>query len=529
MRSSVHTVAQALSVCATSVRDQTASRHRVNADDLGSPPSDHSGRALAGRVLAQRYQLRHQLAIGGMAEVWEADDLVLGRPVAVKILHPQFANDPVVRQRFHIEAVAAARLVDPSIVAIFDTVDLDGCDAIVMELVRGRTLRDFLDERGALEPIEVVHIGAEVAGALSVAHRAGVIHRDIKPANILLSDDGRVLVTDFGIAKVLDEPDITRTAQVLGTVKYLAPEQVEGGPVDGRTDLYALGAVLYEAVCGEAPFRAETPAALALARMHRDPTRPSLVLNEVPADLENTIVRAMSRAPGERFATANDMRAALRSTRFEVLADPSVAAVTPPPTPSPVRSRRGRSGIVVTLIVLAVLLLIALLVANTDAGKTLFSNEPTATTTTVPRQLAITTAHSFDPADRTGFENEAAAMNAVDADSLTSWSTDAYATRSFGNLKAGVGLVIDLAVEERVGTVTIDSPSRGWSVDAYVATGSPTTLLGWGPVRASATDVRGALTLNLNGASGNAVLLWITQLDETAPWQVTITDVIVTS
>ncbi len=460
--------------------------------------------------------------------MWEADDLVLGRAVAVKVLHPQFASDPQIRQRFHIEAVAAARLVDPSIVAIFDTVDLDGCDAIVMELVRGRTLRDFLDERGALEPIEVVHIGAEVAGALSVAHRAGVIHRDIKPANILLSDDGRVLVTDFGIAKVLDEPDITRTAQVLGTVKYLAPEQVEGGPVDGRTDLYALGAVLYEAVCGEAPFRAETPAALALARMHRDPTRPSLVLNDIPADLENTIVRAMSRQPGERFASANDMRAALRSTRLDVLADPSTTPVQRE-TPPHIRSRRGRSGIVVTVVVLAVLLLIALLIANTDAGKTLFSNQSESTTTTVPRQLAISTAHSFDPADRTGFENESAAMNAVDADSLTSWSTDAYSTRTFGNLKAGVGLVIDLAVEERVGSVTIDSPSRGWSVEAYVATGSPTTLIGWGPVRASATNVNGAITLDLDGAAGNAVLLWITQLDDTAPWQVTITDVIVTS
>lgn len=520
-------MALASSVCVISDRDHVASQHHVNEDNSGTPPAG-TGRSLGGRVLAQRYQLRQQVAIGGMAEVWEADDLVLGRAVAIKILHPQFANDPVVRQRFHIEAIAAARLIDPSIVAIYDTVDLDGCDAIVMEFVHGRTLRDFLDERGALDPIEVVHIGAEVAGALAVAHRAGVIHRDIKPANILLSDDGRVLVTDFGIAKVLDEPDITRTAQVLGTVKYLAPEQVEGGPVDGRTDLYALGAVLYEAVCGEAPFRAETPAALALARMHRDPTRPSLVLNEVPADLEDTIVRAMSRAPGERFATANDMRAALRATRLEVLADPSVSNPTTPAV-TPVRSRRGRSGIVVTLVVLAALLLIAVLVANTDAGKTLFSNEPATTTTTNPRQLAITTAHSFDPADRTGFENEAAAMNAVDADSLTSWSTDTYATRTFGNLKAGVGLVIDLAVEERVGTVTIDSPSRGWSVNAYVATGSPTTLIGWGPIRATATDVEGAITLNLGGASGNAVLLWITQLDTTAPWQVEITDVIVTS
>lgn len=500
----------------------------MNADDTGPPPAQQTGRALAGRVLAQRYEMRSQLAIGGMAEVWEANDLVLGRAVAVKILHPQFANDPTVRQRFHIEAVAAARLVDPTIVAIYDTVDLDGCDAIVMELVRGRTLRDFLDERGALDPIEVIHIGAEVAAALAVAHKAGVIHRDIKPANILLSDDGRVLVTDFGIAKVLDEPDLTRTAQVLGTVKYLAPEQVEGGPVDGRTDLYALGAVLYEAVCGDAPFRAETPAALALARMHRDPTRPSLVLKEIPADLETTVMRAMSRAPGDRFASANDMRAALLSTRLDVLADPETASAAIEVPARPQRVKRGWSGVIVTLVVVGVLLLIALLVANTDAGRTFLSNQPTTTTTT-PRQLAISTAHSFDPTDRTGFENESAAMNAVDADSLTSWSTEVYTSRTFGNLKAGVGLVIDLAAEGIVGSIAIDSPSSGWSVEAYVATGAPTTLLGWGPVVTSATDIRGSVTLDLHKAQGNAILLWITELKDTPPWQVTITDVIVTS
>lgn len=306
-----------------------------------------------------------------MAEVWEAVDETLGRPVAVKVLHPQFADDPTVRARFHTEAVAAARLVDPTIVAILDTVDVDGCDAIVMELVRGRTLREWLDERGALEPVEVVHIGAEVATALSVAHRAGVIHRDIKPANILLSDDGRVLVTDFGIAKVLDAPDLTRTAQVLGTVKYLAPEQVEGGPVDGRTDIYALGAVLYEMLCGEAPFRAETPAALALARMHRDPTRPSLVLPRVPADLDATVMRAMARTPSHRFATATDLRAALLATRHDVTAsapDATELAVAP--------AHRRRSGVVVLAVVLAVVVLLALLVANTSMGRRLFSSAP---------------------------------------------------------------------------------------------------------------------------------------------------------
>lgn len=357
-------------------------------------PSDHHDLRLKGRLLAGRYLLVRQVATGGMAEVWEATDETLGRAVAVKVLHPQFAGDPTVRARFHIEAVAAARLVDPTIVAILDTVDVDGCDAIVMELVRGRTLRDWLDERGALDPVEVVHIGTEVATALSVAHRAGVIHRDIKPANILLSDDGRVLVTDFGIAKVLDAPDLTRTAQVLGTVKYLAPEQVEGGPVDGRTDVYALGAVLYEMLCGEAPFRAESPAALALARMHRDPTRPAAILPRVPADLDTTIMRALSRTPSDRFANATDLRAALLATRYDVPSstDPATAGSSRAESVS-VRPRRRRSGIVVSAIVLAVLVVLALLVADTSIGHRLFSSSPPTTVVDVGSTPTLTGPH----------------------------------------------------------------------------------------------------------------------------------------
>lgn len=491
-----------------------------------------------GRLIAQRYRLRRLIAVGGMSEVWEADDEILGRAVAIKVLHAQFAADPVLRARFQTEAIAAARLVHPTIVSIYDTVEIDGRDAIVMELVRGRTLREFLDERGSLDAIEVVHIGVEVATALAIAHRAGIIHRDIKPANILLSDDGRVIVTDFGIAKVLDEPDLTRTAQLLGTVKYLAPEQVEGGPVDGRTDLYALGAVLYEALCGEAPFRAESPAALALARMHRDPTRPAMVVGGVPVDLDVCLMRALARVPSDRFATANDMRAALAATRLDVFADPTVAApaLVPHGTPEtnediePVVSR-GRSGLVVTLIVIVALVVIALLVVNTAAGRRLLSSEPTTTTTQPqPHTVAISTTRSFDPADRNGgLENESTTRNAVDADPLTSWSTEAHPSRTFGGSRSGVGLIIRLAETTPVATISIDSPSKGWTVTAYMGDGSPTTLADWGTPVTTATDIRGHVTLDLDGAEGDAILLWITDLGDGPPWQVAITDVIVTS
>lgn len=333
-----------------------------------------------GEVLAGRYRLDRHLANGGMAAVWAGTDLVLDRPVAVKVLHQNLAADDAIRGRFHNEAIAAARLVHPSIVSIYDTIELPDCEAIVMELVRGRTLREYLDERGTLEPIEVVHIGVEVAGALTSAHKAGIIHRDIKPANILLSDDGRVVVTDFGIAKVIDDPDATRTQQLLGTIRYLAPEQVEGGPIDGRTDLYALGCVLYEALCGDAPFRADTPAALALARLHREPVRPSARVGGVPVDLDAILLRTLAREPIDRFGTADDLRAALLATRLDEMVPADITVEADRATlesgsrvddahddrREPIRStgRGGGSFLVFGVLVLGALVLAAALLAR---------------------------------------------------------------------------------------------------------------------------------------------------------------------
>jgi hypothetical protein len=501
----------------------------------------------AGRVLAGRYRLDHHIASGGMAEVWAATDEVLDRPVAVKILHSHLGLDAGLQARFRHEAVAAARLVHPAIVAIYDTCHEDGTDAIVMELVRGRTLRDYLDERGRLDPVEVVHIGAEVSSALACAHRAGIVHRDIKPANILLSDDGRVLVTDFGIAKVLDEPDLTRTSQLLGTVKYLAPEQVESGPVDARTDVYALGAVLYECLCAEPPFRADNPAALALARLHRDPPPPHDVIAGVPPELDHALVRALKRRPDDRFATADGLRTALLSTRVDTWDDrtavtgpqvpvPSVATATsgtadpttaaprgpwtpagagpsPGPVAAPPRRRGPTAGVVVSLVVVLALLLVALLVATTDVGRELFDNvRPEIGTPAAPTSVAIVDAHSFDPRVPGDVENEEQVGLAIDGDPATAWKTDTYANRQFGRLKDGVGLVVALDGSRALDQLVVESPSSAWAASIYVAAGDPGTLDGWGAPVTSADGIDGGATFDLQGAEGESVLIWITDL-----------------
>ncbi len=202
-----------------------------------------------------------------MGTVWIADDPVLSRRVAVKVLRGDLAADAPTRRRFRNEAIAAARLNHPNIVATYDTGDDPDAAYIVMELVDGPTVRDLVDERGQLSVRDVLRIGIQVAAALEAAHQAHLVHRDVKPANVLVPSSGPVKVTDFGIAKASDADDLTKTGMVMGTARYLAPEQVNGGTADARSDVYALGLVLYEMLCGSPPFGGDNHVATAMARL----------------------------------------------------------------------------------------------------------------------------------------------------------------------------------------------------------------------------------------------------------------------
>jgi len=264
-----------------------------------------------GSEIAGRYVLREPIASGGMAQVWEADDTVLGRRVAVKLLHPHLAGDPAFVSRFRAEAKAAARLSHQSIVAIYDTASEDGIEAIVMELIDGMTLRQYLDASGQLSLDDTVDLVTQVAGALDAAHGAKLVHRDIKPGNIMLCPDRRVKVTDFGIAKALEGGDHTDHGTMLGTAKYLAPEQVEGTPVDPRADIYSLGVVVYEALTGVPPFSAETGTATALARLRVDPRPPREINHELAPGVERVVLTALERDRSRRYPTAGAMAAAL--------------------------------------------------------------------------------------------------------------------------------------------------------------------------------------------------------------------------
>ena len=277
-----------------------------------APPPTHT-------VIAERYELQRHLAQGGMAEVWLAVDLTLDRKVAVKWLKPSLAGDPIVAERFRREAIAAASLNHPNIVAVHDVFAQDGRQAVVMQLVEGKSLRQLLDTQKRLSPELTCHIGSCVAAALDHAHEAGFIHRDVKPGNIMITSDGRVLLTDFGIAKALQSAgdDLTSPNIMMGTAKYLSPEQVRGKKLDGRADLYSLGLVLYECLAGRVPFLGESDADTALARLQRDPTDLSRLRATLPTGLVVVIHQLLSRNPTHRPTSGAELAVSLREAARE--------------------------------------------------------------------------------------------------------------------------------------------------------------------------------------------------------------------
>jgi eukaryotic-like serine/threonine-protein kinase len=311
---------------------------------------------VASQVFTGRYQIVRHLARGGMAEVYLARDLLLDRPVALKVLFPEFATDRSFVERFRREARSAANLNHPNIVSIYDWGEEEGTYFIVMEYVDGLTLRDVIRRQGPLMASRAAEIGADIAAALQFAHVGGVIHRDVKPGNVLITTS-QVKVTDFGIARAGDPAEsLTQAGAVMGTATYFSPEQAQGHVVDPRTDVYSLGVVLYEMVAGRPPFTGDNPVSIAYQHVREDPVPPSRHNPDVPPVFDAIIAKAMAKNRANRYSSADDLRTdLLRFNQGQTVSaaplPPAVAltgVMTPaggPPAPPPVDATRIQSGI----------------------------------------------------------------------------------------------------------------------------------------------------------------------------------------
>jgi beta-lactam-binding protein with PASTA domain len=371
------------------------------------------------RRYGDRYQVSRPLGSGGMAEVYLARDEQLGRNIALKVMHPEYAKDRAFIERFRREAQAAARLSDPKVVSIFDWGSDNGTYYIVMEYVEGKTLKEMLHERGPLPPERALAIAADVCDALHLAHEEGIVHRDIKPANIIKSAT-HTKVTDFGIARAATDTGqtVTQTGTVIGTASYLSPEQAQGLPVDARSDLYSVAIVLYEMLTGEVPFQGDTPVAIAYKHVTEHPRPPSALNPSLSDDVDAVVMKGLAKNPENRYQSAEEMAGDLRrilrgepvtatpvlgdqdtmvSQRTGAIAgvpvDDRTRAMTPMPPP------KGRRGLVYAL---TILLFLGILIAVVALVFSLLSNS--AATVEVPNVVGETFADAEKALVDAGFK-----------------------------------------------------------------------------------------------------------------------------
>ena len=456
-----------------------------------------------GELISGRYELEKLVGSGGMSNVFKAHDRLLERTVALKILHEQFTRDEDYVERFRREARAVARLAHPNIVTVIDRGEQDGRQFIVFEYVDGPNLKD-LTRDGPLEVRDAIGLTLQVARALSFAHARGLVHRDVKPQNVLLNEDGQAKVTDFGIARSLDVQGVTQTGTVLGTSDYIAPEQARGQKVDPKTDIYSLGAVLYELLVGEVPFSGDNFVAVAMRHVNEPVPSVLEARPDCPARLDFAIQRAMAKDPDDRFQSMDELVTELEACLAEVDGGDEGATMIVPAARAPRRAARRRPRripVTPVLIVLAGALTAVgafLLLRNDGARNAL----PVVSGSSEPVRLQGLGAYDPPPGD--GSEHGDEAVLAADGDPGTTWNTETYSNFQ----KDGVGLVLQAPEAVALSKLTVRSVGSGF--EAQIKAGNSTTG-GFTDVSGGFQSVGSSKTFSLdtNGRKFRYYVVWL--------------------
>jgi serine/threonine-protein kinase len=523
-----------------------------------------------GETLSGRFRIERLLGRGGMSSVWQAYDEELGRPVAIKLLHTRRLESADSVDRFEREARTLALLTHPGIVTVIDRGETDGRPFIVCELVDGRDLHERISLEGSLPVAEALAIAVQIASALAYAHERGVIHRDVKPHNVLLTADGHAKLTDFGIARVDDAPALTNPGRVLGTGDYVAPEQAQGHPLDGRADIYALGALLYHCLTGGPPYRGASFVEIAGQHLRAPIPEVQDRCPEASDGVAAIVRRALAKRPEDRFANVGQMQMALEeelvaltrddgsdtaevplvTTALEVAEGPTGsdppaggdrAGAEPAAEPffahdapaRPARSR-GRRLLPIALLVLvlgagvswAAYLGSSFSLGGGGKGGTTTTGPGTttqaqttspATTATAGTSVSGLTATSYDPAadGGDGSEHPTDTGNVLDGNISTTWGTDTYrASPVFAGIKPGVGLILTAPSAVKATVLRLVGGLGGWTGRVYTAPGSspPATIAGWKPVSAPFVARTVPMDIPLTGAGSTLYLVWITKL-----------------
>jgi serine/threonine-protein kinase len=478
--------------------------------------------AQTGDLIADRYELEELVGTGGMSSVFRARDRQLDRRVALKILHAHYADDPEYLERFRREARAVARLSHPNIVTVIDRGDDDGRQYIVFEYVEGENLKELVLRTGRLPVRRALALALSVADGLAFAHERGLVHRDVKPQNVLLSREGEVKVTDFGIARSLHvDQGVTQTGTVLGTGEYLAPEQASGKTVSAATDVYSLGVVLWELLAGDVPFVGENFVAVALRHVNEPPPSLRERRPDVSPRLAAAVERALAKDPVRRFpsmaAFAEELHACLAEVeggtpppRDEVastlITRPAPGAA--PARPRPSRSRRSRRSRPLGWVLLALVVggaALAAVLLLSGSGRHHGGSGGGSPGSTVSLK-GVGDAYSNPGHPDTHADT---AYRATDGSKSTYWYTQTYGDQTFGGYLTGLGLVLAAGAPERIAHLTVSTPTPG-GFTAEIRTGDSRT----GPFAtdSSPQTVTGTTRFSLNGNTARYYVVWITQL-----------------